>query len=326
MSSDHFKVLQIIGACLLLASIPASVWGYIFYKKQQEGRSSIWLTFCLGAIAVFPILLYRFLWQYFPWLNILEKFKRFENFNLGFENFIVIPLSVIFTFMFVGIIEEVMKQSSVHAVDDRRIRSIDDAIEFSILAALGFAFTENIIYFYNIWIDKGPENLLLPFLFRSLFSTFAHLLFSGMFGYFYGIAHFAKPILQEELRDNRNVLLRWFHRVFRFKTAEFFHEEKMFEGLALAVSLHAVYNVFLEMQWTFLMVPYLVIGYLFLSYLFTMKENRKRYNMLMVGERNHDEEPRRVAKLVTRICRGEECSSWVKPQASDKNKTRPLSG
>lgn len=302
MTEAHLTVLQIIGACFVLASIPAGVWGFIFYKKQPEDRRYVALTFVLGTLAVFPILLYRWLWQFFPWLNVLEKFKRFEGVSLGFENLIAIPLSVVFTFMFVGVIEEVMKQSTVHAVDDRKIRHIDDAIEFSILAALGFSFTENIIYFYNIWIEKGPESLFLPFLFRSVFSTFAHLLFSGMFGYFYGIAHFAKPILQQELRDHRNVLLRWFHRAFRFKTAEFFHEEKMFEGLSLAVLLHAVYNVFLEMEWTFLMVPYLVIGYLFLSHLFSLKENRKRYGILLAGERNHGEEPRKIAKLVTKLC------------------------
>lgn len=307
MTEAHLKVLQIIGVCLMLAAIPAGVWGYVFYKKQPVDRFHIWLTFLLGALAVFPILLYRWLWQFFPWINVLEQVKRYDHISFGFENLIAIPLSIILTFMFVGVIEEVMKQSSVHAMDDRRIRSIDDAIEFSILAALGFSFTENIIYFYNIWIEKGPDNLFLPFVFRSVFSTFAHLLFSGMFGYFYGIAHFAKPILQEELRDRRNVLLRWFHRVFRFKTAEFFHEEKMFEGLALAVLLHAIYNVFLEMQWTFLMVPYLVIGYLFLSRLFSLKENRKRYDLLLVGERNHEKEPRQVAKLVTKICRRREC-------------------
>lgn len=301
MPEDHITILQIIGACLILASIPAITWGYVFYKKQPEERRVLYTTFALGALAVFPILFYRFLWQYFPWLNVFEKAKQYDKISLGFENLFLIPLSVILTFMFVGVIEEVMKQSAVHAVDDKKIRHIDDAIAFSIVAALGFSFTENILYFYNIWVAKGPEHLLLPFIFRSVFSTFAHLLFSGMFGYFYGIAHFAKPILQQELLDKRNVILRFFHRCFRFKTAEFFHEQKMFEGLALAVILHAFYNVFLEMGWTFLMVPYLVLGYMILSHLFALKENRKRYDLLLTDERNHAASPRRLTKWVARV-------------------------
>ena len=176
------KILQIIGACATLAAIPAATWGYIFYRKQSEDRKHYMLTFLVGAFAVFPILFYKFLWKFFPWMNIFDATKKYSEVTIGWEAFALIPLSVILTFMFVGVIEEVMKQSSVHAVDDHKIRNIDDAIAFSIIAALGFSFTENILYFYNIWVGKGPEHILVPFVFRSLFSTFAHILFSGIFG------------------------------------------------------------------------------------------------------------------------------------------------
>lgn len=217
----------------------------------------------------------------------MEYSKNFENDLVGISGFVMIPVSVIVMFLFVGVIEEVMKMSAVHAVDDNRIRHIDDAVMFAILAALGFAFTENILYFYLIWAKQGPENLLIPFLFRSLFSTFAHILFSGVFGYYYGVAHFAKPLLQQELRNRHHTFWDWYYRVFKWKTAELFHEQHMLKGLTIAVVLHAVYNVFLEMNWTFIMVPYLVIGYLYVSHLFKMKENHKRLDLLLERERNH---------------------------------------
>lgn len=245
------------------------------------------LTFVVGALAVFPILLYKFLWKYFPGINILTYAKNFEKDLIGISGFVMIPLSVIIVFAVIGIIEEVMKQSVVHAVDDNRIRHIDDAIMFSIIAALGFSFTENILYFYTIWSSQGADHLLVPFLFRSVFSTFAHILFSSLFGYYYGIAHFAKPLLQQELRDKRHSFWDWYHRLFKWKTAELFHEQKMLEGLTLAIVFHAVYNIFLEMNWTFIMVPYLVFGYLFVSHLLKVKENRKRLDMFLVEERNH---------------------------------------
>lgn len=303
VSVTHTILLQIIGACALLAAIPASAWGFVFYKKAPEDRRYCMLSFAIGALAVFPILFYRWLWQYFPWMNVLKYTEKFSGISLGFENFIIIPLSVILTFMVIGLIEEVMKQSAVHAVDDLRIKDIDDAITFSIFVALGFSFTENIIYFYNIWIVKGPESLFIPFAFRSVFSTFAHLLFSGVFGYFYGIAHFAKPILQEELLKKRNVLLRFFHGIFKFKTAALFHEEKMLEGLSAAIFLHAIYNVFLEMNWTFLMVPYLVFGYMYLSRLMKKKENHKKYDLVFIQQRNNEAGPKRVARMMRRIVR-----------------------
>jgi uncharacterized membrane protein len=50
------------------------------------------------------------------------------------------------------------------------------------------------------------------------------------------------------------------------------------EGLLVAMGLHAIFNIALEVGWTFVIVPYLVLGYLLLSYLFDKKENHKRYN------------------------------------------------
>ena len=286
MSTSAF--IQIAIGCAFLAAFPAGAWGYVFYKKKPEERKYTLLTFALGALAVFPILLYKYLWQFFPGINILAYAKNFENDLIGISGFALIPLSVIITFAFVGVIEEIMKMSVVHAVDDNKIRDIDDAVLFSIMAALGFSFTENILYFFTIWANQGPEHLLIPFIFRSVFSTFAHILFSAMFGYYYGIAHFANSFLQEELRNNRYTFWDWCYKVFRFgRAARFFHEQKMFEGLFLAVVLHAVYNIFLEMNWTFIMVPYLVFGYLFVSHLFRMKENHKKRGFLLAEERNH---------------------------------------
>lgn len=292
---------QLVAASAFLAAFPACAWGYIFYRKQPEDRRHTFLTFIIGALAVLPILLYKYLWKFFPDINVLAYAKNFEDDLVGISGFAMIPLSVIITFAFIGVIEEVMKQSVVHAVDDNKIRHIDDAIMFSILAALGFSFTENILYFYTIWSKHGPEHLLTPFLFRSVFSTFAHILFSALFGYYYGIAHFAKPLLQEELRNNRHTFWDWYHRVFKWKTEDLFHEQKMLEGLTLAVGLHAIYNIFLEMNWTFIMVPYLVIGYMFVSHLFKVKENHKQLGLLLADERNNDRGPKKIAQKMTEI-------------------------
>ncbi|MBI5413178.1 PrsW family intramembrane metalloprotease [Candidatus Peregrinibacteria bacterium] len=294
-------ILQIIAGCAVLAAFPAGAWGYIFYKKQHEDRLHTIATFVIGGMAVFPILLYKWLWNFFPSINILAYAKNFEHDLIGIAGFAMIPLSVIIAFAFIGVIEEIMKMSVVHAVDDNRIRHIDDAIMFSILAALGFAFTENILYFYTIWAKQGPEHLLVPFVFRAVFSSFAHILFSAIFGYYYGIAHFAKPLLQEELRNKRHTFWDWYHKAFKWKTAELFHEQKMLEGLTLAVILHAIYNIFLEMNWTFIMVPYLVFGYAFVSHLFKMKENHKRLDLLAVGEHTHNYPPKGIARHVGRL-------------------------
>lgn len=277
---------QIIGS-IILACVPAYIWGYIFYQKNPEKRAATALTFVVGALAVFPILIYKFSWQFFPWMNAFKFAENYRNDIIGFSNAITLPLSVIITFMIVGVIEENMKFTSVRMIDDDEIKNIDDSIEFFILAALGFAFTENILYFYNIWLAEGPSHLLLPFLFRSTFSTFAHLLFSGLLGYYYGIAHFAGPVLQEEIRAKNRFWSKIPKKILFFRREKLFHEEKLLEGLLFAVGLHALFNIFLEMSLTFMIVPFLVGGYVTLTYLLDMKENHKNYGKLLNYVRNH---------------------------------------
>jgi len=280
--------IQIIGS-IILACVPAIIWGIFFYNKHPEKRTITAITFIVGGLSVFPILFYKFLWQFFPWINAFKLADFYQDDVIGFSNLTLLPLSIIITFMLVGLIEELMKLFSVKLVDDDKIMNIDDSIEFFVLAALGFSFTENILYFYNIWISQGPINLLLPFLFRSSFSTFAHLMFSGILGYYYGVAHFAKPILQEEIKAKRSKWIVWLHKVFNLREDKLFHQERLLEGALIAIVLHAIFNIVLEMNLTFLIVPFIIAGYITLNYLFDKKENHKEYGRLLSYVRNHEQ-------------------------------------
>jgi RsiW-degrading membrane proteinase PrsW (M82 family) len=266
---------------LLLALVPAGIWGYIFYKKQTGQKSMTFKTFLLGGLFVIPLLLYKYLWQFFPWLNAFEYTQGFKNDLIGFSQLVSVPLSVLLTFLVVGIIEEVTKFWAMKLADQGRILSIDDAIEIAICTALGFAFIENILYFYNIIVLRGVENIFLPFVFRSLFSTFGHIMFSGILGYYYGLAYFAGPVLQDAHFKKRWPVFRTLTKIFNLKKETTFHEEKLFEGILFAVGLHALFNIFLEMNWTFLLVPYLTGGYILLSYLLEKKEDHKVYGHVL---------------------------------------------
>jgi RsiW-degrading membrane proteinase PrsW (M82 family) len=279
-------ILQIIGS-IVLAIIPALMWGIFFYKKNPEDKKLLALTFFIGALSVFPILIYKFFWNFFPWINAFRLAEKFQDNLIPITTSLTLPISVLITFMIVGVIEESMKYFSVKMVDDDYFQSIDDAIEFFIVAALGFSFSENILYFYNIWINEGVHNLILPFLFRSSFSTFAHILFSGIFGYYYGIAQFAKPILQEELMAKRSKFTILLHKITSIKKERLFHEQKMTEGFLLAVFLHASFNIFLELNLIFMMIPFLIGGYHTLNHLFSKKNAHKNYQKLMVGKRTN---------------------------------------
>lgn len=265
----------------MLAFVPIIIWGWYFVKKHPEARKMVILTFIAGALSVTPLLLYKFLWNFFPWINAFIWTRNLNVDLLGLSPLMIVPISVLATFLLVGVIEEVAKISAVKFMDKDKFRSIDDAIEFAIIASLGFAFIENSLYFYNIITSRGFEDFVFPFVFRSLFSTFAHVMFSGIFGYFYGVAHFASPILKKELKEKQHPILRFFHKYFHLKRKAMFHDEKILEGLLVAASLHSLFNVFLEMEWVFVIVPFLFIGFLILSYLLENKENLKNLNKLL---------------------------------------------
>lgn len=276
---------------ILLACMPAFLWGYIFFIKKPEDKKLTILTFLTGSLAVFPILFYKHLWEYFPWINAFNLADLFKEDRIGITMLINIPLSVIITFMIVGLIEETAKMIAVKIVDDGKFRSIDDAIEFFIIGALGFSFVENILYFYNIWSNYGTYEIFLPFLFRSSFSTFAHLVFSGILGYYYGIAYFSTPVYQEEVRQNRHPILKTLHKYTRIKGESLFHREKLLEGMLIAIGLHAIFNIFLEINLTILIAPFLIGGYITLNYLFAKKENHKKYGNLTYTEPENDYQP-----------------------------------
>ncbi len=264
----------------LLATIPALLWGYIFLKKQPERRYDVIRLFVAGGISVAPLLIYKYFWQFFPWINAFLYTNAFADNVIGFGNIVEVPAQVLLTFMLVGVIEEVAKFAAVKMVHRKEMNSVTDSIEFFIIAGLGFAFVENIIYFSNIMQVRGVESVLLPFVFRSLFSTFAHLMFSGILGYFYGMAQFATPLMHEKYNRQRWTLLRTVSRLIGYKKEILFHHENIAKGLFLAVFLHAVFNIMLEMNWTFLIVPYLAFGFITLSYFFDNKRIDKDYDFV----------------------------------------------
>lgn len=269
--------LSIIIAASLLSFIPIFLWGYHFYKKHPEKEKYVIITFVAGSLSVIPLLIYKFSWSFFPWINAFLWTRGLQADILGFSHFALVPISIVVTFMLVGVIEEVSKMVAVRLTDVEIFKSVDDVIEFAIIAALGFAFIENIIYFYNIISIRGFEQLLFPFIFRSLFSTFAHVMFSGIFGYFYGVAHFASKELKEEMQNNRHPIIKFMHKYLHFKKVTLFKDEKILEGLLIATSLHAMFNIFLEMEWGFLIIPFLAGGYALLNYFLRKKECLKEW-------------------------------------------------
>ncbi len=168
-------------------------------------------------------------------------------------------------FIIVGILEEYIKHLVLRFSDEEKIGTVDDAISFAVVAALGFSFVENVLYLFDFLDSSARLTALQIIVFlslRSVVSAMAHVCFSGIFGYFYGIAHFAKEVYQYEAQRSKMRVLSIMHKILHLKPVTIFKEEKMMEGMLIAIITHAVYNSFLEMEQYVLIIP--STGFLFL--------------------------------------------------------------
>ena len=154
-----------------------------------------------------------------------------------------IPTEIIGSTFILATLEEYSKHLIVRLFDDHKIKNIANAIELSVVVGLSFAFLENTLYFVNTG-GQGLQGLIFG---RSIFSMFGHMIFSAIFGYYYGIAKFAKSVmLIDTIEKHTPKLPAWFHKIFRFNSATTFEAEKIFEGLIFASLFHTIFNLLMQ--------------------------------------------------------------------------------
>lgn len=274
---DHPRLLGIAG----VLAVPAALfWLWMYAKRVTMDRPHHRLmvkTFLIGMFSVFPVL----------WINyVLVHFLGFDTNVFIYQNVAHRAYFwVFFAFMIVAVNEELAKHFIVRHVDYKRreFNRIADGIEFSVAAALGFAFVENITYFImarNMYEVLSPEFVQVV-IFRSLGSMLAHTIFSGFYGYYYGRARFVgvrKDLTPKRVwnfqigtttfkhaRRLRDLLL-WRKSVHLEKDlVGRLHEQQLVaQGLFIAMFLHSVYNFLLEYGKVYLTVPLIAIEYMFI--------------------------------------------------------------
>jgi len=234
----------------------------------------------LGGLSAWSV--YQFLHESGPvglalFTGLYEEPMNFLGVGVFLTAFVALfywlGLSVLaFSVVFLAFAEEYSKHLVVRFTDDESIRSIDDAIEFSIIVGLAFAFAENVLLYFPRFLAEQNMAMLLM---RSTLTVLMHAVASGIFGYFYGLAHFSSY----EVRSGhtaRGPLYRLLHQVFLFRRERLYHEAKMFEGLILAGSFHATYNLAASQGRVGIMLGLVGGGSAFLYYLLGQKANRVR--------------------------------------------------
>ena len=273
---------------MILALLPALIWLIIWYKKdssQPEPKKLIFRSFIFGVLGIMPFLGINFA------LNRADALQEIWVIFTKKTFFI----STIFLTLILAFLEESIKHFSVLRLGKSLkvyFDQIVDGIIYSVSAALGFAFAENVFYFLEAFFALGISvDFLKVFLFRSFGTMFAHTIFSGLFGFFWSFAFLSKKITPHH---NISVSLMWkkitetirFHIIFshilKGRTSTRGHEKRelVAEALLLATLLHAVFNLLIKTEifghsLTFLVVPILMGGFLYLSKKFLENKNLK---------------------------------------------------
>lgn len=183
--------------------------------------------------------------------------------------------SILGTILFLAIIEEYIKHLIVRITDDKQLKDIDDAITLSIIVGLAFAFIETIIY------SLSAASISIIF-YRMLVSLPIHVVASGIFGYYYGLAHFS--LLRRGFGGQANYHINlwgmgrhgWLHRILTLKKSTVYSEEKIVEGILFATLFHAAMNLLFEFNLGVIAVPFIIAGLVLIARLYAVSQQEQR--------------------------------------------------
>ncbi|HLG26118.1 MAG TPA: PrsW family glutamic-type intramembrane protease, partial [Candidatus Gracilibacteria bacterium] len=236
--------------------------------RKTKRRGVQLLIFAGSIFSVVPVFLLQYILNLFPQLNIVN-FLQSQTHDQN--------LNVVILFVSVGIVEEIVKQALVRFVDRKYllIQTIDDSIRYSLIAALGFACAENIFYISGIFTQFNLQQLIVAYLFRTVFTTCAHLIFSGYFGYYYGIAKFSMNIVeQSRWVGKKQILATFLSRILNMSRIQSQKELTIVKGLTIAIAMHAVFNILLQFNQIFPVAVFVAAGFLLLLRLLTQKTGK----------------------------------------------------
>ncbi len=265
----------LLGISTIAAAVPIAVWLYFIFRKSERSKKTLALVFGIGCFTAPALLLMQELWDKFPNFNLAAFIEN----NISDQNTTFIAMFVLF-----GALEEIIKFYVVSGIDKKTllIQKINDSIRYSLAAALGFAFTENIYYLVEFWPSISLGELVGMFVFRSLFTACAHMIFSGIFGYYYGIGKFSFYLKKQEKSIGKRSSLgtKIISKIFRIPMSHAYQQKMVLKGLVISIVLHAGYNYLLQYNAVLPVIAFVICGFGYLVYLL----NRKAGHLLLATD------------------------------------------
>jgi RsiW-degrading membrane proteinase PrsW (M82 family) len=247
----------------VVAIIPAFIWCSFFLQYHMQRQSMVALMFFAGMISTAPILFYDKLVRSGGELQFFFFRVVPENFNSTSSAFVtgnilgVSPvqstlLVTLISFLFVGFIEELSKFWVLRRSGRRFFSSIDDAMQLSIIVAIGFAFAENVLNpsyfmgFVHAYVLHDSPNwgaFVGNVVGRAVLTNMVHIVATGVLGYFCGLALFAGPVLQHAHKNGKFFLLAdGLHALLGLSVKTIYRVQMLATGLFFAILLHGFFN------------------------------------------------------------------------------------
>lgn len=158
---------------------------YIKDSKKPEPINLIIEVFSYGVISIFPILVLEYI------ATIISSFLSWT------------PLMFYFleAFFVAGFCEEWIKQQiiTIYVYDNKHFDELMDGIIYTIVAGLGFACMENVMYVYQY----GYQTAFL----RAFTSVPFHASCSGVMGYYIGKAKFSDNDKDKKFYLNKGLII-----------------------------------------------------------------------------------------------------------------------
>lgn len=265
----------------VIALLPTLIWLYFLFADSQKRKLLIALIFAGGITTVIPLLIIY---------KLLEKYPDYDVVRVLSGGIPSMTIVAIFVIIFHASLEEIFKQTFLRMTDSRwlLIQSVNDSIKLAMIAALGFSFAENVYTYFLPKIMAGDyKDLLGVYLVRSTFTSAMHMAVSGIFGYYYGMSKFASDFReQSKWTGEKMYLTRFITWIFHIPQSESFREQKILNGLLIAMGIHAIFNSLMQYQ---KIIPGLILVIGSFGYLLFLTK-RKAENLILVNENMYSAE------------------------------------
>jgi RsiW-degrading membrane proteinase PrsW (M82 family) len=254
----------------IVAAVPAGIWCFLFLKQNRNKITTVVLTFFAGMLSTAPILFYDhvvrsgydlhfFLFRITP-EHFMRSSKTFVTHALTGQSGVISAsvAATVVSFILVGVIEEWSKHWVVRKSDKATFSSITDVIQLSVIAGIGFAFAENVINpnyfiaFIKDYLIRPQTPQFLPFLGsvfgRAIITNMVHITCSGILGYYYGMAFFARPVMEDDrAQGKRHQLVAFLHKTLRIRRVVIFKHVSMLQGLVLSMGAHSMFDTMVSL-------------------------------------------------------------------------------